>query len=115
MLIYDKAHELADEIKRSEDFKTYSRLKEQVMADEKNKLLISEYKKLQLEAQAAYLAGTAPSEETMDKIKQLGGLLAFNKDVAEYLAAEYKLQTVVGDVYKIIGDACDLGLDFLTE
>jgi cell fate (sporulation/competence/biofilm development) regulator YlbF (YheA/YmcA/DUF963 family) len=115
MLVYDKAHELADEIRRSEDFKTYSRLKEQVMADEKNKLLIGEYKKLQLEAQAAYLSGAAPSEETMDKLKQLGSLLAFNKEVAEYLAAEYKLQTVVGDVYKIIGDACGLGLDFLSE
>jgi len=115
MLIYDKAHELADEIRRSEEFKTYSRLREQVMADEKTKVLIGDYKKLQLEAQAAYLSGSAPSEETMEKLKQLGGLLAFNKDVAEYLAAEYRLQTIVGDVYKIIGDACGLGLDFLSE
>ena len=115
MLIYDKAHELADEIRRSEEYKTYSRLKEQVMADEKTRMLIGDYKKLQLEAQAAYLSGSTPSEETMEKIKQLGGLLAFNKDVAEYLAAEYRLQTIVGDVYKIIGDACGLALDFLAE
>lgn len=115
MLIYDKAHELADEIRRSEEYKTYSRLREQVMADEKNKMLIGEYKKLQLEAQAAYLSGSEPSGETMEKLKQLGGLLAFNKDVAEYLAAEYRLQTIVGDIYKIIGDACGLALDFLAE
>ncbi|NLT97906.1 MAG: YlbF family regulator [Christensenellaceae bacterium] len=115
MLIYDKAHELADEIRKSEEFMTYSRLREQVMADEKTRMLIGDYKKLQLEAQAAYLSGSTPSEETMEKIKQLGGLLAFNKDVAEYLAAEYRLQTIVGDVYKIIGDACGLGLDFLSE
>ena len=115
MLIYDKAHELADEIRKSEEFMTYSRLREQVMADEKTRMLIGDYKKLQLEAQAAYLSGSTPSEETMEKIKQLGGLLAFNKDVAEYLAAEYRLQTIVGDVYKIIGDACGLALDFLAE
>jgi cell fate (sporulation/competence/biofilm development) regulator YlbF (YheA/YmcA/DUF963 family) len=35
--------------------------------------------------------------------------------VAEYLAAEYRMQTIVGDVYKIIGDACGMGLDFLAE
>lgn len=115
MLVYDKAHELADEIRKSEDYQVYARLKEQVFADEKNKLLIGEYKKLQLEAQAAYLSGNAPSDETMEKLKQLGGLLAFNRDVAEYLTAEYKMQTIVGDVYKIIGDACGMGLDFLSE
>ncbi len=115
MQVYDKAYELAAEIKRSDEYREYEQLKGPVMADETNKKLIAEYKKLQLEAQAAYLSGNAPSDETMDKLKTLGGLLGFNSDVATYLAAEYKLQTMVGDVYKIIGDACGIGLDFLTE
>ena len=115
MQVYDKAHELAAEIKKSDEYREYERLKGPVMADETNKKLIAEYKKLQLEAQAAYLSGSAPSDETMDKLKALGGLLNFNSNVAAYLAAEYKLQTMVGDVYKIIGDACGIGLDFLSE
>lgn len=115
MLVYDKAHELATEIKRSGDYMEYERLKALVMADETNKKLIAEHRRLQLEAQAAYLSGSAPSDETMDKIKTLGGLLGFNRDVSAYLAAEYKLQTMVGDVYRIIGDACGMGLDFLSE
>jgi cell fate (sporulation/competence/biofilm development) regulator YlbF (YheA/YmcA/DUF963 family) len=115
MQVYDKAHELVAEIKKSSEYLEYERLKSQVMTDETNKKLISEYKKLQLEAQAAYLSGNAPSDETMDKLKALGGLLGFNSEVAAYLAAEYKLQTMVGDVYKIIGDACGMGLDFLSE
>lgn len=115
MQVYDKAHELAAEIKRSDEYREYERLKGPVMADETNKKLIAEYKRLQLEAQAAYLSGSAPNNETMEKLKALGGLLGFNTDVAAYLAAEYKLQTMVGDVYKIIGDACGIGLDFLSE
>jgi cell fate (sporulation/competence/biofilm development) regulator YlbF (YheA/YmcA/DUF963 family) len=115
MLVYDKAHELADQIKKSDEYRDYARLKELATADEKNALLIGEYKKLQLEAQAAYLAGGEPSGETMDKLKRLGALLGFNREVAEYLAAEYRLQTMVGDVYKIIGDACGLGLGFLSD
>ena len=115
MLVYDKAHELADEIKKSDDYREYARLKELVSADEKNRMLLAEYKKLQLEAQAAYISGGAPSDETMDKLKQLGGLLSFNSDMTAYFAAEYKFQTMVGDVYRIISDACGLGLDFLSE
>ncbi len=115
MLVYDKAHELAAQIKQSEEYKEYDRLKAPVMADETNRKLITEYKKLQLEAQAAYLSGSEPNNDMMDKLKTLGGLLGFNPDVAAYLAAEYKLQTMVGDVYKIIGDACGIGLDFLSE
>ncbi len=115
MLAYDKAHELAKEIKESGEYKEYARLKELVMADEKTKGLLKDYKKLQLEAQASYISGNEPSEETTEKMKKLGEVLAFNKDVTEYFAAEYKFQTLVGDIYNIIGDACDLGLDFLKE
>lgn len=115
MLVYDKAHELAKEIKKNADYSEYARLKEIVMADERDKALLAEYKKLQLEAQAMYLSGSEPKEETMDKLKKLGELLAFNPDVTAYFAAEYRLQTILGDIYKILGDACDLGFDLLSE
>ena len=48
MIVYDKAHELANEIKQNTDYIEYARLKEIVMADEKNKALLADYKKLQL-------------------------------------------------------------------
>lgn len=115
MLVYDKVYELAKEIQESPEYKDYSRLKAVVMADEQTKALLKDYKKLQLEAQAGYLAGNEPSAETMDKLKKLGEVLAFNHGVTEFFAAEYKFQTLVSDVYNIIGEACDLGLDFLKE
>jgi|AGTN01.1.fsa_nt_gi Uncharacterized conserved protein len=115
MQVYDKAHALAEEIKTSGDYIEYARLKEMVTADAQTKALLSGYKKLQLEAQAGYLAGKEPDTETMEKIKKLGEVLAFNKDVAAYFIAEYKFQTLISDVYRIIGDACDMGLDFLSE
>lgn len=115
MIVYDKAHELAKEIKQNTDYIEYARLKEIVMADEKNKALLADYKKLQLEAQAMYIAGNEPKEETMEKLKKLGELLAFNSDVTAFFAAEYRLQTMLGDIYKILGEACDLGFDLLSE
>jgi cell fate (sporulation/competence/biofilm development) regulator YlbF (YheA/YmcA/DUF963 family) len=115
MLVYDKVHELAKEIQDSPEYKEYSRLKAIVMADDNTKALLKEYKKLQLEAQAGYLAGNEPSAEAMDKMKKLGEVLAFNPGVTEFFAAEYKFQTLMSDVYNIIGEACDMGLDFLKE
>lgn len=115
MLVYDKAHDLAKEIHGSEDYQEYARLKKEVTADEQTKALLSNYKKLQMEAQASYLIGKEPSEETMDKLKKLGEVLQFNQDITAYFAAEYKFQTLISDVYKIIGDTCDMGLDFLKE
>ncbi len=115
MIVYDKAHALADEIKKCSEYCEYVRLKELVTVDEKTKALLADYKKLQLEAQAGYISGKEMSEETMDKLKKLGEILAFNKDVTEFFAAEYRFQTLVGDIYKIIGDACDLGFDLFPE
>ncbi len=115
MLVYDKAHELANEIKKSADYKEYARLKEIVSADEKTKALLADYKKLQLEAQAGFLAGQQPSEESMDKLKKLGEVLAFNPDVTAFFAAEYRFQTIMSDVYKILGDACGFGFDLFSE
>ncbi len=115
MQVYDKAHELAAEIKKNPDYIEYARLKELATADEATKKLLADFKKLQLEAQANYLSGKEPETETMEKIKKLGEVLAFNKDVTAYVAAEYRFQTLMSDVYRIIGDACGMGLDFLSE
>lgn len=115
MLVYDTANKLAKEIQDSAEYKEYKRLKEKVTADEQTKSLLKDYKKLQLEAQAAYISGSEPNSESMDKLKKLGEVLAFNHDVTEFFTAEYKFQTLISDVYRIIGDACDLGLDFLKE
>ena len=108
MYLYDKAHELAAEIKKSPEFIEYKKLKDEVLADEGTKNLVTQYKSLQFEGQAAVMAGQQPSEELLDKLKKLGEVLAFNPKVTDYFAAEYRFNTIVSDIYKIIGDACEL-------
>ena len=85
------------------------------MAEEGNKALIKEYKTMQLKAQAAYMTGEAPDSELMEKMQKLGEVLQFNKDVSAFLLAEYKFNTLIGDIYKIIGDACEIDLDLFKE
>ncbi len=115
MYIYDQANALAHSLSQCDEYKTYETLKEEVYADESTASLLKQYKKLQFEAQLEVYSGKQPSEETMDQLKKLGDVLAFNPKISEFFAAEYKVQTLVSDIYKIIGDACKLDTGMFGE
>ena len=108
MYISDRAHQLAADIKQSEEFKAYKTLKDEVYADETTKSLLKQYKQAQFEAQTIIMSGQQPGEELMDKLKKVGEVLALNPKVTDFFAAEYKFNTIISDIYKIIGDACEL-------
>ena len=84
MYVYDRANALAQDIKESSEFKEYKALKDEVMADATNKDLIRQYKTLQFKAQAALMTGGKPSDDTMDKLKKLGEVLALNQNCLLY-------------------------------
>ena len=65
-----------------------------------------------MKAQAAYISGTEPDKELMNELQKLGELFQFNKDIAEYLMAEHAFYRLMGDLYKILGDAAEIVLDF---
>ena len=72
MLVYDKANELANEIKKSGEYIEYARLKETATANEQTKALLADYKKLQLEAQAGYLTGREPESRNDGETQKAG-------------------------------------------
>ena len=115
MYVYDKANELAALIRESEEYKQFKVLKDELYAEEVTKKMLKDYKKIQFVAQAVYLSGKEVPAETMDKLKKLGEVLQFNPRVTEYFTAEYKFNTLVSDIYKIIGDACDIDVDIFDE
>ncbi len=107
---YSKAHELARDIRESEEYQTYARLKEIVFADDTNKTLLTEYKKMQTKLQMAAISQSSGHEEEMQRFSQLTSLLFASQEVSGYLLAEMRLQQVMGDIFKILTDAS--GLDF---
>ena len=115
MYVYDKANELAASIRQSDVFKEFKRCKDIALADEKNKGMIQDYKTMQLQAQTAYMTGQEPDAELMARMTKLGEVLQFNPDVSAYLMAEYNFNTLIGDIYKIIGDACEMDLGMFRE
>lgn len=100
--IYDNANEMAAQLKKTDEFLAFDKIKKEVYADEASKKMIMDYKKLQIEAQAKMLGGEEPPAELMEKIKKTGEVLQFNPKITEFFAAEYRFNVLVSELYKII-------------
>ena len=89
MNIYDTAHKRADEIKKSDACVRLAELRERAYADETTRLLLDEYKRLQVQLQMSMVgaAGQMPGEDKQ-RFQQLASLLYMNSDVQAYLMAE---------------------------
>ena len=108
---YSAAHRLANEIRQSEEYMTYHRLKEDVMADETQAALIREYKKLQIQLQMAAMSGQQPDSEDMQRFSGISALLFGKPEVSQYLLAEMRMQQAMADIFKIITDAAGLDME----
>ena len=112
MNIYDSANALANELRRCEEVREYARLKEAAEADETNRKLIEESRRLQVKLQLQTAGGGQPDPEEMQRFQQIMSLLYMNNDVQAYMLAEVRLQKLMADLFKTITDACgmDIGI-----
>ena len=112
---YDQAHALAASLKESEEYREFARLKEIAYADETNRALLNEYKRLQFRLQAKLASGEELPPEDSGRLMQLGTLLQFNSDVAAFLLAEFRFQRMLTDIFKILSDVAGVDLDMLAQ
>ena len=112
MNIYDTAHRLAGEIRASEECVCLRELRERAYADDTTRVLLEEYKRLQVKLQMsmAGAAGQMPGED-MKRFQQLASLLYMNSDVQAYLLAEMQMQKTLADVFKILTEAAGVSFD----
>ena len=111
--VYDLAHGLAAAIKRGEEFSEYKRLRDIAYEDETNRALLDEYKRLQYRVQLSAASGNPSDGDELKRLTQIAGLLQFNPDAGAYIVAEFRLQKLLADVYKIIAEAAGINLDLL--
>ena len=112
MNIYDTAHRLAGEIRNSEECVRLRQLRERAYSDNTNRVLLDEYKRLQVQLQMSMVgaAGQMPSED-MQRFQTLSSLLYMNSDVQAYLLAEMQMQKTLADVFKILTEAAGVSFD----
>ncbi|MBQ6234547.1 MAG: YlbF family regulator [Clostridia bacterium] len=108
-MLLDDARILADKLRSSEEYRTYCEAKERAYASKATAALLDEFYALRMKAQAASVAGT-PDAETTEKLQRLGELLQFDAAAADYLMAEFRLNALLGEIYKILAKAVGLDL-----
>ena len=87
-------------------------LRARAYADGTNRVLLEEYKRLQVRLQMsmAGAAGEMPTED-MQRFQQLATLLYMNSDVQAYLMAEMQMQKTLADVFRILTEAAGITFD----
>ena len=105
MTVYDKTHELAKEIKNSQEYKEYKEIKEKVYADENLKNKIKDFDKKRYETQLLSLQGEQPSAEKMKELQDLYAELMKTENAKKYFVYEVRFNVMLADVNKIIGEA----------
>ena len=107
---YSSTYKLAQDIRDSEEYKTYHELKETVMSDETTAALIREYRKLQMKLQLAAAGGQTPDPEDMQRFSGISALLFSKQEVSGFLLAEMRMQQALTDIFKIVTEASDLDI-----
>ncbi len=108
---YSSAHKLAQDIRNSEEYRTYHELKDSVMGDETTAALIREYRKLQMTLQMSAVSGQAADTGDMQRFSGISTLLFSKQEVSNFLLAEMRLQQAMADIFKIVTEAADLDLN----
>ena len=105
---YSSTYKLAQDIRDSEEYRTYHEMKESVMSDETTAALIAEYRKLQVTLQIAAAGGRTADPEDMQRFSGISTLLFSKPEVSNFLLAEMRLQQALADIFRIVTEAADI-------
>lgn len=101
---YDKVHELVRAIKESDEVKNYTKIKEELYSDDKNKEMIKNFRDMQTEVQSLLMQGKEADEQKMEKLQNLYQILVANPKIKEFFDKEVQFDVMLSDIYKIIGE-----------
>ena len=114
-MIKTKTNELAQALKQSAQYKEYERCKEIALADDSTRALLAEYNRLKRAAQAAVALGRELDELSAHKLNRLTEWLQMDEAASALLLAEYNLNRLLGDVYRVLAEAVGIKIDYLEE
>ena len=105
MNVYDTANKLAYEIQESDEYKSYKKLKNEVMSDSILKDKIETFEKLRYEVQLMQYTGEKQDEDKTKKLEEMYNMLIANNKIKEFFDLEVKFNVMIADVNKIIAEA----------
>jgi len=105
MNVYDTANRLASEIRNSNEYKDYKKIKEEVKQNLDLKEKIDQFEKIRYEIQLNSIKGEQQDEKKAEEIQKLYVELIQNEKVKQYFDLELKFNVLLADVNKIIAES----------
>lgn len=112
MNFYDKVHEMIRAFKETEEFKEYMKLKEKLNEDKEAYDKLKEFKEKQKNYQLQYIDGKQQNEEDLNEMQNIYSIVIQNETSRKLLEIEMKINVMLADMQKIIGDALKDIIDF---
>lgn len=110
MDVYNLAHNLAKTIKNSEEYSEYSKVRNEILKDEKVRDMLQDFQKEQIKLQAKELSGEKVTEEDKERLKNLSKIIELNPKIKKYLEKEYRVNILLNDMQRIIFGDLEIGI-----
>lgn len=105
MNVYDIANDLAQGIKKSEEYVNYKMAREAINLNKELSDKIKEFDKLRYETQLEVMQTGNNNPEKLQKVQEKYAELIEQIDAKNYFEAETRFNVLVADINKIIGEA----------
>ena len=112
MNFYDKVHEMVRAFKDTPEFREYVELKNKLKEEKDAYDRLKDFKERQKNYQMEYIYGKEQSKEKLDEMQNLYSIVIQNETSRKLLENEMKINVVLADMQKIIGDALKDIIDF---
>ena len=105
MNVYDTANKLAKEIKESNEYLEFKKIKLKMNENPQLKEKLDNFEKMRYEIQVLSLGGEEQDNKKAEEFQKLYLELIQIDEVKKYFDAELKFNVLLADVNKIIGEA----------
>lgn len=112
MNFYDKIHEMVRALKQTNEFSEYMKLKEELKKDEKAYNMLKDFKEKQKKHQMEYINGKEQNDIELSEMQNLYSVIIQNDVSRKLLENEMKINVMLADMQKTIGDALKDIIDF---
>ena len=112
MNFYDKVHEMVRAFKDTPEFREYIDLKNKLKEEKDAYDRLKDFKERQKNYQMEYIGGKEQSKEKLDEMQNLYSIVIQSETSRKLLENEMKINVMLADMQKIIGDALKDIVDF---
>ena len=105
--VYDLAHELVRSLKETDQFKDFMDAQRAIKANDQVYAMMNDFQQKSLEFQTKAMMGQEPDPDALDQTQKLYSIVMSDPLASSYFNAQMQLQTIIADIYKIIGEAVD--------